>query len=711
VEDDRIVALAESRMLEDRGYAVRCAGSGEEALAELEARPLPDLVLMDIDLGDGIDGAEAASRALERWDLPILFLTSHSSAEMVEKVRGISRYGYVVKSSGASVILSCVETALELRGKEAKLAERDLILSRAEDAASLGYWFVRPELGAIELSEGARAIIGIEGEVCSMEEFHAHVLPGYADARGKAFAALVERGIPYDITYRIREWEGNGVRTIRSSGRTFKGRALGVIQDVTELRSLFEELRRAEMWRAITLRSIGDGVISTDASGLVVELNPEAERLTGWGSEEARGKPIATIFPIINEETCLPVENPLQKVIETGYVVGIANHTILLSRDGALRSISDSAAPIKGDDGSILGMVLTFRDVTDERIAEKALARNEAAFRTLFDDSPAPMLVIDPGDGTIVEANRAAADFYGWSVEDLRRMNVDRINVLPREQVASAMARAAGARGTDFRFEHRRADGMTVPVLVRSGPVSLGGRTFLFSIVQDRSREALREAEQDIERTRAALTLRDARHRMRNNLNILSSLIRLQSMEAKAAEVRDSLESLQGRVACMAAAFDQLYRDSEPRPISSREYLASLVGAIAGSQSPPGVEARTDLGDCPLEPRLAASLGMILGELLTNAYKHAFAGLPGGSVSIRFAEESGGCLALEVADDGVGIEAAKEACGASASGRGGARIGLALIEGLVEQEGGVLEIKSDRGGTRVACFFSGKGGS
>jgi CheY-like chemotaxis protein len=98
VEDEAIVALAESFMLEKKGYAVDTVRSGEAALAYLEGGAAPDLILMDIDLGPGIDGTVAASAILQRRKLPIVFLTSHASKEMVEKVRGITRYGYIIKN-------------------------------------------------------------------------------------------------------------------------------------------------------------------------------------------------------------------------------------------------------------------------------------------------------------------------------------------------------------------------------------------------------------------------------------------------------------------------------------------------------------------------------------------------------------------------------------------------------------------------------------
>jgi PAS domain S-box-containing protein len=128
---------------------------------------------------------------------------------------------------------------------------------------------------------------------------------------------------------------------------------------------------------AVTLKSIGDAVIATDIRGRVELVNPVAETLTGWRQEEARGKRLEEIFRIINEDTRQAVENPVSQVLREGAVVGLANHTVLVAKDGAERPIADSGAPIRDEQNEILGVVLVFRDQTQERAAQKALRESE----------------------------------------------------------------------------------------------------------------------------------------------------------------------------------------------------------------------------------------------------------------------------------------------------------------------------------------------
>jgi PAS domain S-box-containing protein len=136
-------------------------------------------------------------------------------------------------------------------------------------------------------------------------------------------------------------------------------------------------IKDREAWLHTTLRSIGDAVIATDRRGAVKFLNGVAEKLTGFNSLEAEGMPIAEVFPIFNEVTKQAVENPVEKVLESGIVVGLANHTVLRNRDGHEIPIEDSAAPIMDDDRNISGVVLVFRDVEQQRLAEESARKSE----------------------------------------------------------------------------------------------------------------------------------------------------------------------------------------------------------------------------------------------------------------------------------------------------------------------------------------------
>jgi PAS domain S-box-containing protein len=136
-------------------------------------------------------------------------------------------------------------------------------------------------------------------------------------------------------------------------------------------------MEEREEWFRVTLTSLGDAVMATDAEGMVTFLNPIAEELMGLGIESVKGRPIGEVFRIFNETTHEPVENPIKKVLETGRIVGLANHTVLQKTDGAMIPIEDSAAPIRGSHDKIVGVVLVFRDATSERRTQELLRKSE----------------------------------------------------------------------------------------------------------------------------------------------------------------------------------------------------------------------------------------------------------------------------------------------------------------------------------------------
>ncbi|MDX9789019.1 MAG: PAS domain S-box protein [Desulfobacterales bacterium] len=196
------------------------------------------------------------------------------------------------------------------------------------------------------------------------------------------------------------------------------------------------QLRRSEAHLFATLHSIGDAVISTDALGCVTALNPVAERLTGWRLSEARERPIAEIFHIINEETRQPAAIPIDAVLATGEIRGLANHTALIARDGTQYLIDDSAAPIRDIHGRLTGVVMVFRDVTDQRRAQQeilslnesleqrvrerteALAHAKKDWEKTYDAVP-DMIAILGTDYRIIRGNRALADRLGLHPRDL----------------------------------------------------------------------------------------------------------------------------------------------------------------------------------------------------------------------------------------------------------------------------------------------------
>lgn len=159
----------------------------------------------------------------------------------------------------------------------------------------------------------------------------------------------------------------------------------GIELDITQSKESEMELAAEKERLSVTLKSIGDGVITTDIHGCVVMMNPIAEKLTGWTQNEASGKPLSSIFFIISEVTGEPIRNPVEKVLSHKKIIELENNTILLSKDGRSHIIADSAAPILDQKGSILGVVLVFRDITEkQRLLKEAQKTQKLEYLGLF---------------------------------------------------------------------------------------------------------------------------------------------------------------------------------------------------------------------------------------------------------------------------------------------------------------------------------------
>ncbi|KHO62989.1 diguanylate cyclase [Thermoanaerobacter sp. YS13] len=226
---------------------------------------------------------------------------------------------------------------------------------------------------------------------------------------------------------------------------------------------LKESLNREKEWLQITLRSIGDGVIATDANGNIEFMNSTAERLTGYKEEEVLGKKIDEVFNIINEDTKEKAEVPIEKVLKTGNIIGLANHTALISKNGEIISIADSASPIKDSQGNIIGTVMVFRDISDKRKYEKLLKQYEF----IVESSEEGIGTFD-FNGIIQTWNKGCEKIYGYKAEEMIGKSI--YMVIPdfeRKKIKNILERLL--KGEDVKSYEGirvRKDGKLINVLV-----------------------------------------------------------------------------------------------------------------------------------------------------------------------------------------------------------------------------------------------------
>lgn len=269
-------------------------------------------------------------------------------------------------------------------------------------------------------------------------------------------------------------------------------------------KNLFRNLWRSQEEFRTTLYSIGDAVITTDREGKVKYINPVAEQLTGWKESQARGKKLNKVFHIINENTREEIENPVEKVLSMGMVIGLANHTLLISKDGKEIPIADSGAPIRDEDGNIIGVVLVFRDQTKEREIENSLRQSEESYRGLF-NSVLEAIYIQDENGVFLDVNDGAVKMYGYEREYFvgktpEFVSAPGLNDLPK--VAECVKKAFNGEPQQFEFWGVKKNGEVFPKDVRLYPGKYFNKKVVIALAQDiterkKTDKELRERERE----------------------------------------------------------------------------------------------------------------------------------------------------------------------------------------------------------------------
>lgn len=256
---------------------------------------------------------------------------------------------------------------------------------------------------------------------------------------------------------------------------------------------IHESMRKKMDYYAVLLRSIGDGVIATDVSGFIENMNIAAERMCGWSLDEAYGKSLTEVFDIINEITRDKVINPVKKVLETRRVCELENHTILKDRNGREYNISDSAAPILNDSGEIIGVVLVFSDNTEKHRASMALELSEEKFRKAFETSPDAININRMKDGLYVSVNPVFLDLTGYKYEEVIGQNSLRlelwVNPEDRKKLVDGLMKDGKVMALEADF--RMKDGSVRHCQMSASVVNLNGEPHILSITRDVSEQKI----------------------------------------------------------------------------------------------------------------------------------------------------------------------------------------------------------------------------
>ena len=463
-----------------------------------------------------------------------------------------------------------------------------------------------------------------------------------------------------------------------------------------------------------TLTSIGDAVITTDFNGEIVFMNSVAEQSTGWSLDDACGKPLHVIFHIVNESTRQPVESPVDKVRRLGTVVGLANHTVLIRRDGSEIPIDDSGAPIQTRSGNISGVVLVFRNIQDRRQAERALEVSERRYRQLADSMPQIVCTARP-DGTIDYSNHRGTEFFG---QDLAlRVPFDWRPAFHDADLEKFQSEwnAALAEEKSFELECQMKSAVTgeycwflgrgVPLPNPSSHLTNWVVTFTDIDARKKIEMELRRANEDLSHF-AFSASHDLQEPLRNVIIFTQLFARRQKgqlepqMEEIVRLVVESAQRMETLIGDLLLYVRTANTSTGKVPVvEANSALSKALYNLQALIASTGATIQAD--ELPAVPMEEVHLQQLFQNLISNSLKYRSEAPPLVAISARMQRDT---LVFSVKDNGIGIDPQyrrhifglfKRLHGQSEySGTG---IGLAICEKIVERYGGRIWVDSQIG--------------
>jgi len=504
VDDDALVAMGQKHVLESADYEVTVAHSGEQAVEVVSdsSSKIPDLILMDIDLGPGMDGTETAERILESINLPIVFVSSHTEPKVVARTEKITSYGYIQKNTSDTVLLASIRMAFDLWDAHQKVARSESLQANLfEQVPGAIYQYRFFPDGSSCFPMASHNIWNVY-EVTPEEVVHDaapvfnRIHPNDVDAVVASITRSYETLEDWEHDYRVI-LPSRGERWLRGRAKPEQqpdGSVLwhGYIADVTEYKSL--ESRVVEDRRRLSAILDGTNVGTWEWNIQTGEtiFNERWAEIIGYTLQEISPVSIETWQRFVHPEDLAQSEHALRAHFE-GITAHYEQEARMRHKDGHWVWVLDrgKVASWTGN-GHPEWIYGTHQDITERKQREQSLAetnrrleRSEARYRSLFENSSSVMLVIDPADGRILQANPSAEQYYGWDMATLMSMRIQDINQDSNAKIIQHMADAHAKERNVFQFRHRNASEAIREVEVFSSPMQWEGKDVLHSIIHD----------------------------------------------------------------------------------------------------------------------------------------------------------------------------------------------------------------------------------
>ena len=758
VEDELIIAHAEAQTLKDKGYSVIISPSASHAIETVKSGQEIDLILMDIDLGKGMDGTDAAEIILRERDIPVLFLSCHTEPEIVDKTEKITSYGYIVKNTGDTLLFASINMAFRLHEarvqtkihgqmlrialSERMSAEEELqkinkqLSSTIEKLESINKEMIRSKNELIERDKALQESEAIIRNLVNNLPLGIHryrlepdgglILEGSNPAADRMLGVDNSRFIGMSIEEAFPGLAGTEVptryREACSGGRpwhteqieyedkkikgafevhafqTEPGRMASLFNDITVRKQIEKELSNTRAMLESAFQQTPIPMVLVSMPDLVIRYaNSACGEILGvedWASYI--GKPFTEINQTWQDFDIDGKPVPLSQMPLAGAMQGRVIKNVEYStrrKDGTVRWQLVSASPIYNNNGETIGAYVVFPDITERKRAEKAVMESEERFRSLFEESPTAIVIIN-SDGIVTDINSAHQHLTGYPAKELIGLHFTEFPNNIKEHIPeyhaifSEMLQGKKIYNLEIQLRHR--NGMFIYTEFDIAPLRIGEKTGDFQIIiKDITDRKISEQALSKMLNEKDILLRELHHRVKNSFAIVTGIVGLEVNRVDEPDMRSVLMDIRNRIGSLSNLYTILNHEREVKDLRLDHYLDqmshSLIDSYASEKN--RITLRMDLHEIPIDVNRAISIGLMVNELLTNALKYAFPGNRKGTIGILLKQE-GAMIIIEVSDNGAGLPS-------DFSINKPKGLGLELVRLLANQLDGTITIDSD----------------
>ncbi len=705
VEDESIEALDIKHSLESFGYEVPYIATSGDAAVDLALNIKPDLILMDIILKGNTEGIDAAAK-IKDLNIPVIYLTAYSEESKINRALLTEPYAYIIKPFDRNELKYTIELAIYKNEMEMELKISEEKYRRlAENSKDMIYKMSIPDGHYQYVNPAAENITEF-----SPEEFYKstrllknYIHPDYRDYYNETWKKLLNGETHSAYEYKIITKSGkekwlNQRNTIIKDNEGNSVAIEGTVTDITKRKEVEEDLKKREMdynienkklLRAQRVAKIG--VWENDLSTNDLIWSEEMYRIMGF----ERNTPInlADVTSVFSPKEFKRFQKAVDAAINKNspYRIDYKIHR----QDGTLIYIHDEGEIILNHDGKPISMFGTTQDITERKLAEKSLKESESKFRNLVETTPDMIWEIDT-QGIFTYISPQSNSILGWSPQHIIGKSI--FSMIRQEYVPkikkSFQNHIEGTKKFNIlEVPAKHRNGRHIVIEIHSARViNDNGQIKGFQgIARDITEKTIATNKLKTSIKEKDILLQEIHHRVKNNMQIISSLLNLQIKHNKDEEIIDVLKESQNRVKSMAMVHEKLYHAHDFTRINLTEYTASLVNGLFYSYSidPDEISSIINVDNIRLNIETAVPFGLIINELVSNSLKHAFPNGENGEVyiSLKSIEDK---YELIIRDNGVGFPS-------NIDFKRTDSLGLQLVNNLVDQIDGEIELNKRRG--------------